>query len=90
MRLGLLAILVGSLYLLKDLGLISGFQWDILWPIILIYIGIAMVSRHRCWHCGVWHDGTLGGMSMMGKKKAAVCTCECDGCVDCKGSKHAK
>jgi hypothetical protein len=64
MRLGLLAILVGVVYLLRNLGLISFAEWNLLWPIILIYIGIAMVSRDRCWHCRIWHDG----MHAKGKK----------------------
>lgn len=62
MRLGLLAILVGVLFLLKNVGLIMADQWSLLWPIILIYVGIAVTVRGRCWHCRVWHDGShMGG-----------------------------
>ncbi len=73
MRLGLLVMLVGAAFLLKNLGLISGLEWAIVWPIIVIYIGVAMIARSRCWHCGVWHDG------LHVKKGAHVCDCD-----DCK------
>jgi hypothetical protein len=72
MRLGLVVILVGIVYLLRGVGLITMVQWGILWPIIIIYIGIAMVSRHRCWHCGVWHEN-----QDMHKRDA----CDCEDCV---------
>ena len=76
MRLGLLVILTGIIYLLKSTGLIDPTQLSILVPIIIIYIGVAMVARGRCWHCGVWHDhGDMG-------KKTHLCDCE-----DCSPSK---
>ncbi len=78
MRLGLLALLVGTIYLLKNLNLISPIQWDILWPIIIIYIGIAMIARDHCWHCGIWHDG---GRDMKKHDK-----CDCDDCAPVKRS----
>lgn len=81
MRIGLLAILVGILFLLKNTGYITSLQWDIVWPIILIYLGIAAIARNRCWHCGIWHD-----TGMFGKKKmhANVCDCDCENCKDCQ------
>jgi hypothetical protein len=81
MRSGLLVILIGILFLFKNLNLISNIQWSIVWPIILIYIGIAMVTRTMCWHCGVWHEG-----ADMHKKKGV---CDCDECSSSsrKGSK---
>jgi hypothetical protein len=81
MRLGLLAILVGIVYLLKNLDLITPIQWDILWPVIVIYIGITLVARDRCWHCGVWHDGIRDA------KKRGHGDCDCDECTDKKKSK---
>jgi hypothetical protein len=73
MRLGLLALLAGIVFLLKNLNLINPLQWSILWPIIIIYIGIAMVARDRCWHCGIWHDG--------GRDLKKHATCDCDECA---------
>ena len=78
MRLGLLVILTGIISLLSNLGYINPFQLSILVPIILIYIGVAMVARGRCWHCGVWHDGVD-----MGKK---IHLCDCDDCAPKKRS----
>ena len=74
MRAGLIVVLVGAVFLLKNLGLISGVEWSIIWPIIAIYIGIAMIARSRCWHCGVWHDGIH-----LNKKGS----CDCESCGDC-------
>ncbi|MCC2630630.1 MAG: hypothetical protein K0S38_439 [Candidatus Paceibacter sp.] len=74
MRIGLLTILIGVTFLLKNLGLLTDIQWEILWPVMLIYIGVAMVTRHRCWHCGIWHDG-----KDLHKKGM---TCDCDECTE--------
>lgn len=55
MRIGLLAILVGVVFLLKNLGYVNSLQWGIVWPILVIYVGIAMVGVGGCWRCGSWH-----------------------------------
>lgn len=78
MRSGLLVILLGIVYLLATLNYITPIQLSILLPIIIIYVGIAMVSRQRCWHCGIWHDN-----NDMHKKNA----CECEDCAPKKRSK---
>jgi len=80
MRLGLLTILVGVVFLLKNLGYITAVDWGIVWPIIFIYIGITMITRDRCWHCKVWHDNFHFG------KKRRECD-DCEVCVD-KNHKH--
>jgi hypothetical protein len=36
-----------------------------------------MVTRNRCWHCGVWHDGA---MEYSTKRKGGVCNCDCEDC----------
>ncbi len=53
MRTGLLVILVGVLFLFKNVGLINTISWGVLWPVIVMLIGIAMVTRRRC-GCGGW------------------------------------
>jgi hypothetical protein len=76
MRSGLIIILVGILFLFKNTGLISTISWDLIWPVIVILIGISIVVRKRC-GCGGW-----GCHKCMGKT-ANVCTCDCDNCKDC-------
>ncbi|MFA6526424.1 MAG: DUF5668 domain-containing protein [Candidatus Buchananbacteria bacterium] len=45
--LGIALIILGAIFLLKNLGILAGIQWDIIWPIVIIAIGIAMVSKKR-------------------------------------------
>ncbi len=80
MRSGLLVILLGIIYLLSTLNYITPIQLSILLPIVVIYIGIAMVTRDRCWHCGIWHESNIL------HKKAGVCDCEDCGPVSKKRS----
>jgi len=57
MMLSLILIVVGSSFLLKNLGYISGSVWEIIWPIFLIVLGIGMLFRRgkddfswkECW-----------------------------------------
>jgi hypothetical protein len=45
-------ILIGAYYLLKNLGLLSWLNGDIIWPILLIVLGVLLlVRRGRGW----WH-----------------------------------
>lgn len=51
MAIGLLVIVVGVLFLLKNLGVIAGNFWDILWPLVIVVAGISMLfgckKHHR-------------------------------------------
>jgi hypothetical protein len=40
---GLILIALGVLFLLKNLGIISGSVWDIFWPILLIVLGLEIL-----------------------------------------------
>jgi hypothetical protein len=40
-------IIVGAIFLLKNLGLLMAVNWDIVWPIVLIVIGILMLYKKR-------------------------------------------
>jgi len=49
MFIALLLIIIGTLFLLKNLGIVTGNVWDILWPIILIALGFYIALKtHRC------------------------------------------
>ncbi len=45
---GATLIVVGVIFLLKNLGIISGVAWDIIWPTALIAFGLVLIfKRHR-------------------------------------------
>jgi len=45
MFVGILILLIGALYLLKNLGVIHGSFWSWFIPIVLIAIGLSMIFR---------------------------------------------
>ncbi|MFH1111929.1 MAG: DUF5668 domain-containing protein [Patescibacteria group bacterium] len=52
MFLSYLLIILGLVFLFKNLGWISGGAWGVIWPLIIIIFGVAMLSKKRrnCWH----------------------------------------
>ena len=40
-------IIVGAIFLLKNLGLLVMVNWDLIWPIVLIVVGILMVYKKK-------------------------------------------
>lgn len=42
---GLILILLGVVFLLKNLGIITGDVWNIIWPSILIIFGLYLLIR---------------------------------------------
>ena len=47
MFVGLLVLVVGVVFLLQNLGYISGSVWNIVWPAIIIVVGLSMIFRGR-------------------------------------------
>lgn len=47
MMLGLLLIIIGITFLLQHLGYISGSAWGIIWPSILIVVGVAALLKKK-------------------------------------------
>lgn len=45
--LGIALIILGAIFLLKNLGFLAMVNWDIIWPIVVIAIGIAILSKKR-------------------------------------------
>jgi hypothetical protein len=45
--LGLLLILLGIYYLLNNLGLLPRLQWNIIWPALLILLGLWIIFQRR-------------------------------------------
>jgi hypothetical protein len=83
MRLGFVVMLVGLLYLLRNTQIISALQWDIIWPLIVLLIGISMILRNHC-GCGRWDCMHCRGDGY--KKWKGNCSCECGICRNCVNS----
>jgi hypothetical protein len=49
---GIIVVVIGVIFLLKELGYIAFINWDLIWPILIIVVGIGMISR-RCRRCGM-------------------------------------
>lgn len=47
MYLGLLVSVVGVVFLLQNLGYIGGNAWNIIWPAIIIVVGLSMIFRSK-------------------------------------------
>lgn len=44
---GLILIIIGLVFLLQNLGFVSEGAWSIIWPAILIVIGLALVCKRK-------------------------------------------
>ena len=50
MYIGLLVIVLGVLFLLKNLGVIAGNFWNVLWPLVIVVAGISMLFGRKKQH----------------------------------------
>jgi phage shock protein C len=44
---GIILIVLGAWFLLANIGVLSGFRWDLFWPIVLIALGLLLLLRRR-------------------------------------------
>lgn len=42
---GLLLIIVGVVFLLQNLGIVSGSVWNLIWPLIIMLLGISIILK---------------------------------------------
>ena len=47
----ILVIVVGIVWLLNNLGVISADIWSIVWPVAVILLGVSMLSKRNYWWC---------------------------------------
>jgi hypothetical protein len=47
MFVGFFVLALGILFLLKNIGVIYGDMWDIVWPLIIIAFGVSLLFKHR-------------------------------------------
>jgi len=55
MILGLILIIIGAVFLLQNLGYISEGAWSIIWPAILIVIGLGILLKRKD-HSFFWEE----------------------------------
>jgi hypothetical protein len=51
---GLIIIIVGLVFLLKNLGFIGGDVWPIIWPSLVIVVGLSILCKKKK-HEQKWH-----------------------------------
>jgi len=44
---GIIIVIIGLIFLLQSLGLITGDTWKIIWPCLIIVIGLGIINRER-------------------------------------------
>ena len=44
---GVALVVVGVVFLLKNLGILPSVAWDIVWPVALVVIGLAMIFKKK-------------------------------------------
>ncbi|MFA4995768.1 MAG: DUF5668 domain-containing protein [Patescibacteria group bacterium] len=42
---GLLLIIIGIVFLLENLGIVTGDIWDVIWPLIIILFGVSVITK---------------------------------------------
>lgn len=40
-------VVIGIIFLLKNLGVMPEIAWDIIWPIILVVLGLTMIFKKK-------------------------------------------
>lgn len=40
-------VVMGIIFLLKNLGIMPEIAWDIIWPVILIVVGLTMIFKKK-------------------------------------------
>ena len=40
-------IIIGAIFLLKNLGLLAAINWDLIWPIVLNAVGVLMLFKKK-------------------------------------------
>jgi hypothetical protein len=46
---GIIFVAIGVAFLLENLGIYIGIKWGIVWPLILIMIGLHLVIKKKPW-----------------------------------------
>jgi len=44
---GIAVIVVGIVLLLQNLGIISTGAWQIIWPLLIVLLGVSIIFKHK-------------------------------------------
>lgn len=44
---GIAIVIIGAIFLLKNLGFFAEINWDIIWPVAIIAIGVVVIFRKK-------------------------------------------
>jgi hypothetical protein len=47
MTFGLIVVVVGAMFLLQNLGVITSAVWSLVWPSLLIVAGVSIMMKHE-------------------------------------------
>ncbi|MFZ2831803.1 MAG: hypothetical protein WAZ40_01480 [Minisyncoccia bacterium] len=73
---GIALMWVGALYLLKNVGLLTVIDWNIIWPVAVIILGVALKHNKHDMTCAMGKCGACG--------KGGDHKCEGGDCGTCK------
>lgn len=45
--LGYALVIVGGIFLFKNLGILAMVDWDLVWPIVLVVVGLLMIYKKK-------------------------------------------
>ncbi len=54
MKLGKILVVIGFVFLFKNIADLFGYDWSLVWPIVLIAVGVSMMTSGAC-RDGVCH-----------------------------------
>lgn len=55
MLVGIAIIVIGIVFLLQNMGLISVSVWQVIWPLLIILLGVSMITKGSgCCGWGRW------------------------------------
>jgi hypothetical protein len=61
-------IVIGFVFLLHSLGIVTGSSWDIIWPCLIILFGLSIVCRGGS-SCYKWLNADIDRKSKSSKEK---------------------
>lgn len=73
MIIGLILIVIGVVFFARALGYIEGDTLSILWPLMVIVLGLSLLSHkvlgHDCTGKNCWCGGTIDWANSKGKRR---------------------
>ena len=52
-----LLVILGTIFLLENLDFIPWLNWSVIWPVLLILVGVYMLKKKSGQNCCAWFSG---------------------------------